>query len=54
MNFTRIKISDLMHKYTEKGNGLYDLTESIMVVKRGEFLRENPDNKSNSYRPSHP
>lgn len=55
MHFTKVQISELMRKHAEKENGLHDLMEimleSMMVAERGEFLRDNPDNKGNGYRP---
>ena len=57
MNFTKVQISELMRKHAEKENGLHDLMEiileSMMVAERGEFLRDNPTNKGNGYRPGH-
>jgi len=57
MHFTKVQISDLMRKHAEKENGLHDLMEimleSMMVAARGEFLRDNPNNKGNGYRPGH-
>ncbi|MCC8071358.1 MAG: IS256 family transposase [Bacteroidales bacterium] len=46
-----------MRKHAERENGLHDLLEimleSMMVAERGEFLRNNPSNKGNGYRPGH-
>lgn len=57
MHFTKVQISELMRKHAEKENGLHDLMEimleSMMVAERSEFLRENPSNKGNGYRPGH-
>lgn len=57
MHFTKVQISELMRKHAEKENGLHDLMEimleSMMVAERGEFLRDNPNNKGNGYRPGH-
>ena len=57
MHFTKVQISELMRKHAEKENGLHDLMEimleSMMVAERSEFLRENPLNKGNGYRPGH-
>jgi transposase-like protein len=57
MHLTKVQISELMRKHAEKENGLHDLMEimleSMMVAERGEFLRDNPDNKGNGYRPGH-
>ena len=32
MEFTKLQISELMRKHAEKGNGLHDLMESMMVA----------------------
>lgn len=57
MQFTKVQISELMRKHAEKEKGLHDLMEimleSMMVAERSEFLRDNPDNKGNGYRPGH-
>ena len=57
MHLTKVQISELMRKHAEKENGLHDLMEimleSMMVAERSEFLRENPSNKGNGYRPGH-
>lgn len=57
MHFTKVQISELMRKHAEKENGLHDLMEimleSMLVAERGEYLRENPGNKGNGYRPGH-
>lgn len=57
MHFTKVQISELMRKHAEKENGLHDLMEimleSMLVTERGEYLRENPGNKGNGYRPGH-
>ena len=57
MHFTKVQITELMRKHAEKENGLHDLMEimleSMMVAERSEFLRENPSNKGNGYRPGH-
>lgn len=57
MHFTNVQISELMCKHAEKENGLHDLMgimlESMMVAERSEFLRDNPNNKGNGYRPGH-
>ena len=49
MHFTKVQISELMRKHTEKENGLHDLMEimleSMMIAGWGEFLRESPDNQ---------
>ncbi len=57
MHFTKVQISELIRKHAEKENGLHDLMEimleSMMVAERGEFLRDNSNNKGNGYRPGH-
>lgn len=57
MQFTKLQISELMHKHAEKENGIHDLMEimleSMMVAERSEFLRDSPGNKGNGYRPGH-
>lgn len=57
MHFTKVQISELIRKHAEKENGLHELMEimleSMMVAERSEFLRDNPQNKGNGYRPGH-
>ena len=57
MQLTKVQLSELMCKHSQRENGLQDLLEimleSMMVAERGEFLRESPSNKGNGYRPGH-
>lgn len=57
MQFTRVQISELIHKHATKVNGLHDpmefMFESMMIEEQSKYLRDNPDNKANGYRPGH-
>lgn len=57
MDLTKVQISELIRKHAERKNGLQDLMEimleEMMLAERGEFLRENPSDKGNGYRPGH-
>ena len=57
MQLTKVQLSELMCKHSQRENGLQDLLEimleSMMMSERSEFLRENPTNKGNGYRPGH-
>lgn len=55
MDLAKLQIAEQMRKHAQRENGLHDLMqimlENMMVAERGEFLRDNPDNKGNGYRP---
>lgn len=57
MEYIKLQISELILKYAEKENGLNDLMEimleSMMLAERTEFLKDNPGNKGNGFRPGH-
>jgi len=57
MKMTKVQLSELMREHAERENGLQDLLEiiieSMMLSERSEFLRTEPSNKGNGYRPGH-
>ena len=54
MNYAKEQISEIISKHAEQRNGINDLLsimlESMMMVERGEFLREDSPRTSVTFR----